>query len=256
MGFIYILRNKINEKCYVGQTQQSVRERFNHHLYTCRHRNNMPISRAINKYGRDNFEMSFFYVENCNLDSVESETILLLDSINNGYNLESGGNKHKKLSGETKSKISQSLKGHGVNEVTRNKISKANKGRIQSISERENRSRTLKGRVFSDIHKEKLSLSRKGKPNGQKGLKRSYETKIKLSIAAKNRPNHNWTGLHHSENSKQKISNSLRGHVVSEETKKKISESKKGQLSYWKGKQRSKEARFKMSISAKNRKRN
>lgn len=68
----------------------------------------------------------------------------------------------------------------------------------------------------SDKTKEKLSIQKKGKPNGQLGLKRSTETKEKMSKAQ--------MGKKLSEETKQK----LRNRTHTNETKKKISDNQIG----------------------------
>ena len=53
MGYIYKITNKINNKIYIGQTNRTIEIRWKEH---CRHLNsNMPICRAIKKYGESNF---------------------------------------------------------------------------------------------------------------------------------------------------------------------------------------------------------
>ena len=208
MGYIYILKNKVNGKCYVGQTIQSVKKRINNHMYTCRHKNNMPISRAINKYGMENFEVLSFCVDDLLLDEEEVRVIRALDSIEHGYNLETGGNNRKRLSNLTKSRISDGLMGHTVSEETRRKIGASNKGNIWTEERRLLMSKLLTGREVTEETRAKLSTSMKGKATA-KGQKRSIETKSKMSIAAKNRKACNWSEKHHSEQSKQKISKSI-----------------------------------------------
>ena len=60
----------------------------------------------------------------------------------------------------------------------------------------------------------------------------SAETKKKMSIAKKGDKNP-WFGKHHSEETRQKISESCKGQLVSEETRRKISENN---CRYWRGK--------------------
>lgn len=51
-GKVYKITNKINGKCYIGVTKNSIAQRFKQH---CRNRESTPISLAIKKYGKDNF---------------------------------------------------------------------------------------------------------------------------------------------------------------------------------------------------------
>lgn len=91
---IYVLRNTVNEKVYVGQTK-NVHARLLQHLKdsTMKQRGNYKLYKAIKDIGRENF-----YIEE--IDSCESKEeadkkevfyIEKFDSINNGYNSVSGG---------------------------------------------------------------------------------------------------------------------------------------------------------------------
>lgn len=94
---------------YVGQTTQQIDKRFNSYKYLNEKR---PINNAIKKYRWVNFKKFVFYVHEENLDFFEIELIKRLNTqIPKGYNIESGGNRNKKLSLHTKKKISQSHKG-------------------------------------------------------------------------------------------------------------------------------------------------
>lgn len=95
-GSIYIIKNKINEKVYIGQTTQSVHERFMQHMKpsTSKSRGTYKFYNAVNKYGRDNF-----YVETLEsgvpieqLDEKEIAYIKQYNSCDNGYNSTYGGN--------------------------------------------------------------------------------------------------------------------------------------------------------------------
>jgi group I intron endonuclease len=140
MSCIYVLTNKINGKKYVGQTSRSFDFRLKKHLSCARNKNKLKISRAINKYGIDNFEKYIYECQEEDLDYLETEMIKILDSINNGYNLETGGSKNKHHSEETKKKMSISKKGapngwlgkHHSKE-TRKKQSEAHEGNKNSM---------------------------------------------------------------------------------------------------------------------------
>lgn len=54
-GRIYIIKNKINNKVYVGQTTVSIKLRFQNHLSAARHGKDYIIGKAIRKYGEKNF---------------------------------------------------------------------------------------------------------------------------------------------------------------------------------------------------------
>ena len=89
--YIYIIRNNINGKVYVGQTVRSIEERFSEH---CRN-NKSNIGKAIKKYGRENF--SCYALRECEtideLNEAEKEEIKRLKANVRGigYNLCDGG---------------------------------------------------------------------------------------------------------------------------------------------------------------------
>ena len=94
MGYIYIIKNKINGKCYIGQTiQKNVNNRWRAH----RNSVNTIMARAFAKYGVDNFEFSIISeIPNEQLDEMEILEIKNHNTISPyGYNIESGGNINK-----------------------------------------------------------------------------------------------------------------------------------------------------------------
>lgn len=92
-GFIYIIRNTINNKVYVGQTKVSVDIRWKEHLRHAKYGDQI-INRAMRKYGINNFYIET--LEICSLDVIdyrEMYYIGLYDSTNKskGYNVSIGG---------------------------------------------------------------------------------------------------------------------------------------------------------------------
>lgn len=102
-GSIYVFKNVFNGKTYVGQTIH-----FNSRIKA--HKDLIGDSKfhnAIKKYGFNAFELfSYHGIEIEMLDFCEIELIKRLNSINHGYNLDSGGNKGKFLSEESRLKMS------------------------------------------------------------------------------------------------------------------------------------------------------
>jgi hypothetical protein len=84
-GTIYIIKNKINNKLYVGQTIKSFEDRLQDHI-----NGNQFIDRFINKYGIDNFEVYVYYnIPIILLNYFETKLIYKLNSISsNGYNFD------------------------------------------------------------------------------------------------------------------------------------------------------------------------
>lgn len=102
---VYIHRNKINNKIYIGMTGQNPEQRWQNgrHYKTCPH-----FNRAIQKYGWENFEHIIFMnnLTYTQAEDIERKLIILFDAqnVNIGYNVKGGGT-HGQHSEETKEKI-------------------------------------------------------------------------------------------------------------------------------------------------------
>lgn len=93
-GFIYKITNNVNGKVYIGQTIQTIKERFYQHCSTkCSDSVlNMAIHRAIKKYGKSNFTIEVIEeVDKDSLNDREKFWIEYYNSYNNGYNSTRGG---------------------------------------------------------------------------------------------------------------------------------------------------------------------
>lgn len=93
-GFIYKITNNVNGKVYIGQTIQTIKERFYQHCATkCSDSVlNMAIHRAIKKYGKFNFTIEVIEeVDKDSLNDREKFWIEYYNSYNNGYNSTIGG---------------------------------------------------------------------------------------------------------------------------------------------------------------------
>lgn len=111
---IYIIRCKITEKLYIGQTWNDLHDRLIGHKSAARNQHNVCIKleRAINKYGEANFSIEKLdeaYSQG-EANTLEDFYILAGDTITNGYNIRRGGS-HGKLSAETRAKISKANSG-------------------------------------------------------------------------------------------------------------------------------------------------
>jgi group I intron endonuclease len=86
---IYLIRNKINGKGYVGQTIQSLQERWINHLSDARRGSSFLIHSAIRKHGENAFELSILS-ETDNLPDLNLLEIYHIDKQNTkmpaGYN--------------------------------------------------------------------------------------------------------------------------------------------------------------------------
>ena len=101
---IYKITNKINNKCYIGQSV-NLESRIKSHKSMLKHHNedNNLLNKATKKYGYENFEIEIIkYCKENELDFYEKYYINFYNSYKrkNGYNIELGGSTHKHLSKE------------------------------------------------------------------------------------------------------------------------------------------------------------
>lgn len=124
---IYKIMNKINGKIYIGQTKRTMKKRFEDHCCLSK----SLISRAINKYNKDNFTLEEIFKASSQdeLNSKEEELIQFFNCLSpNGYNLRLGG-ECSTFTDETKKKMSESAKTRpSIKESTRLKLSNLSKG--------------------------------------------------------------------------------------------------------------------------------
>ena len=87
---IYKITNRDTGKSYVGQSND-IERRFKEHQ-TVGEKSRIPVDIAIQKYGKDSF--LYEIIEECNIDELnvkETYWIQTLDTVNNGYNCNIGG---------------------------------------------------------------------------------------------------------------------------------------------------------------------
>jgi group I intron endonuclease len=153
MACVYIIKNKISQKMYVGITTYYIKKRLHEHLKE-KGKQDQYIDNALQKEGLENFDIFSFLVEKTDLNYVEIKLIKELNTLYpNGYNFESGGGINKShhpltkqkqseshsggnnywfgkhLSEEHKDKLSKSKTSTKCLEETKQKISKGNKGK-------------------------------------------------------------------------------------------------------------------------------
>jgi len=229
MRFIYLSKNLINGKCYVGQTKD-FNQRVKGHLLDAEKGKGFKFHAAIRKYGKENF--SFEIIEECD-DEIANEKeklwIARFDAFTRGYNMTSGG-EFFEFSNEVIEKI---------------RIANSNLTDEQKYI----RGSAFRGKTLSDDHKQKLreaNLGKKPPPHSEETLQRmsnsmigkntgpkSEEHKRKLSLAHKGKT----LSEEHKEKlrnkpitdeTRQKISNAGKGRIATEETRKKQSEALMG----------------------------
>ena len=82
---IYKISNTINDKVYIGQTVNSLLNRFNQHCKT----KTSKLGKDINKLGKDKFKIELLNNSATSikeLGELENKYITQYDSINKGYN--------------------------------------------------------------------------------------------------------------------------------------------------------------------------
>ena len=223
---IYLHKNKINNKIYIGQTCQKPQYRWNNGngYKQCSY-----FYSAIQKYGWDNFE--HIILEN-NLtaqqaNQKEEEYIKYYKSNEKqfGYNLSAGGNNHKEISESTRKKFSNHAKNRWEDESIRNKMSQIMKEKWQDPKyiqlQRKSRENALKkihqeGKTsfISDEGKKRISDARKkyiaqhGTPTQGKGHSEATRKILSEQKIGKKNPMY---GKKHTEEWKQMMSQKMTG---------------------------------------------
>lgn len=178
-GFIYKIKNKINNKIYIGQTVRSINKRIYEYksAYKYDRFNNKHLGNAFRKYGWNNFEFNIIdtAVTIEELNEKEIKYILQYKSDNKefGYNIESGG-RNSIPSTETLEKMSKSHTGIQQTDCwINNRIAKAGSEDAKKY-----------GRIKSEEEKHLLSVN---SPKYWQGKNRDDKTKRKISVTKKER---------------------------------------------------------------------
>ena len=181
-GIIYLIRNKINGKIYIGQTIQKrvIKDRYKNNLFKYTH--NEHLKRSIEKYGIENFdideEFDVAYSKE-ELDKLEDMYIKIYNTIdgNCGYN-KKGGGQEGKINKEVREDISNKVKELWNNEDYREKVM-----RNRNYPTGENHPNY--GKSPSDETRKKISEANNGDKHFNWGKHLSQETKDKISKANK-----------------------------------------------------------------------
>jgi group I intron endonuclease len=171
MYHIYIIKNKCNNKVYIGQTIYNIIKRFYCHKCDkkgfCR-----KLFNAFNKHNRNNFYIELLTVAHTQTAANywENYFIIKYNSIANGYNIRDGGNCGK-ISEETKRKMSIAQIGPNNH----------NYGKHLSKTQKQILSIFAKNRVWPDEHNAIQSLKMMGINNPFYGKTHSDEIKNRIS---------------------------------------------------------------------------
>ena len=85
---VYKITCKINNKMYIGQTTETLKQRFSRHMGYQKDEHDTKFYRAVRKYRAENFYIEELDIakNQTDLDEKELYWINKLDTVNNGYN--------------------------------------------------------------------------------------------------------------------------------------------------------------------------
>jgi len=208
---VYIIRNVLNNKLYVGSTRREGSERWMEHRKNLRgnRHHSFYLQRAWNKNGESAFQFEIIQ-KDVPSESIREHEQYWMDILKPEYNVSPSANGPGSLSAETKAKISAKLKGRKASPETRALLSKLRTGKKlspESIEKTAAAHRGMKrseetkikmrnkqieiasklrekynGSAWSPERKEKWIKSRAGKP----GVPHTPETKQKIALVRKN----------------------------------------------------------------------
>lgn len=124
-GSIYLIKNAVNSKIYIGQTVQPVEKRFKQHLKLSKSNEKQAISKAIKSIGKDEFSYEVLATGIKNYETLNELEEFYIKKYNTlspcGYNLCPGGQKWRRVSVFTTNDeieiISMYKKGMSVREI-------------------------------------------------------------------------------------------------------------------------------------------
>lgn len=210
---IYKIENKINGKCYIGQSINLWKRKGTHYWHLRRSsEDNRHLQSSYNKYGEDNFKFTvLLYCEPFELTRHETLLDDYYKNLGLSYNARpcADSNIGVRYSEESKKRISESNKGKIVSEETKKKIRDAIIGKPLPEGFIKNMfTKGMKGfnygKHLSDETKRKIGDAHRGSKSAWYGKKHSEETIKKMSESAKTRWNN-------SEEEKIKRSDAFKG---------------------------------------------
>ncbi|MCY1172719.1 group I intron endonuclease [compost metagenome] len=190
---VYLIRNAVTGKCYVGQTRRTLQQRFYSHKKVVGKANACKaLSDAMLKHGPENFtiELLCTCTSQADMDNMEIQMIAELGTFSpGGYNLTRGGG--------------------------------GKSGYKHSAESIEKMASTHRGKPLTDEHKKKVSASLVGNTRAL-GMKHSDETRRKISERGTGRKRAPFSAEH-----REKIAASRRGTKASDAARQKMSEGQK-----------------------------
>ena len=181
-GQIYLIRNSINGKGYVGQTTIGVDRRFAKHKENARMGVDLALYRAMRKHGADCFTVD--EVATCSpalLDDLEKHYVKFYGTSaanGHGYNMTDGGDSARRPKGSRNSEASKAknaashkgMKRPPRSDEYRTKQAVAQKGKSIPEETKAKISAALKGKKkqpWSPEYKASMSAAKKGQGKGK-----------------------------------------------------------------------------------------
>lgn len=202
--YIYKITNKINGKTYIGKTTQSIKVRFNEHMWDVRNRCNSYFHNALKKYGKDNFSLECLFECTSEQELTQKEIEVIKSYKDQGvhlYNMTPGGEGvpkgtpspmlGKKHTLEFKKRLSQLRMGKKRN------YPPWNKGIPKTEEEKRKISNSLKGKKKPEGFSEKLRIA-----NLKENLSQETLEKRRKSLTGKEYPKSKGDNISRSKNGK------------------------------------------------------
>ena len=192
-SIVYKIENRLNNKCYIGQSSQSFNKRYRNNLKV-----NAPklLKEDIEKYGIENFSIEILYHSIKTKEErleLEDKMIQKYKSLKtqNGYNIAQGGNKNPLL-GKTEEELNSMKKilsqlNSGKNNPMYGKNAYANKTEEEMKEISYKKSIALKGRKLDKETKEKISKTKQQRKHTYKSNKSGNNPRaIKIKVYYQN----------------------------------------------------------------------
>ena len=171
-GTIYKITNIKTGKVYIGKTTRSLNDRLQGHINSADRGDNFKLSRAIRKYGKENFIIEPIDVA-YNRDELNEKEVYYIkkyNSLEDGYNMTiggEGGNTYIDKSDEEMKAISEkiyaALRKNNGNRGQLIGPKNGMYGKHHTPEVKERMRRALKGKKFSKEHNRKISEYYKGR---------------------------------------------------------------------------------------------
>ena len=216
MGWIYLIRNNVNGKCYVGQTRQKkVESRWSQE----RRAPHGILANAFKFYGIDNFTFEALYeLPNDELNEREVFEIQFRNTLSpNGYNLKPGGENHE-VHPDVRKKIGDSMRGEKhwnfgkkASDETRKRLSISHKGQKQSKESIMARAKSNTGKKRTEEFRKKVSgennwnFGKTGTLSPNFGKKHTEEVKCKIGDSHRGEKSVNYGKFGEDANASKKV---------------------------------------------------